>query len=95
MQYFIKDDAKRPHVNSIGVIMKLGLFGCDVLLSACDGLHDYLLGAEPKICKFYQRERFASRILGLEEYILWLEIAMSDPVIVQFLHSLADLQDTL
>lgn len=75
--------------------MKLGLLWCNVLLGACDGLHDDLLRAESKICKFYEWQRFASDVLGLEQYVLWLEVAMGDPVVVQFLHTLADLQNAL
>lgn len=95
MQYFIQNDAQRPHIHRIGVIMKLGLFWRDILLCSRYGLHDDLLGAEPEVCQFNQRERFASDIFGLEQYVLWLEIAMRYPMIMQFLNPLTDLQNTL
>lgn len=95
MQNFIKDDAQRPHINGIGVIMKLGLLGCDVLLRASDCLHDDLLGTESKISQFDKGKWLPTNVLGLEEYILGLEIAMGDAVVMQFLYSLADLQDAL
>ena len=66
MEYLIEDDAQRPHVHRIGVIMKLSLFRRNVLLRPCYRLHDDLLRAEPEIRQFDQGKRLAGGVLGLE-----------------------------
>lgn len=95
MEYLIQDDAQRPHIHRIRVVMKLGLFWRDVLLGARDGFHDDLLRAESEVSQLNQGKWFPCDILGLEQYVFRFEIAMRNPVVVQFLHSLTDLQNAL
>ena len=63
VQHLIQNDAQRPHINSIGVIVKLGLFGSDILFSSSYGLHDDLLSAEPEICQLDEGDGFTWSIL--------------------------------
>lgn len=72
MQNFIENDAQRPDINRIGVVMELGLLGSYVLLGSCDGLHDDLLSTEPEIGQLNEREGFPSDVLRLQKYIFWL-----------------------
>ena len=95
MQDLIEDNAQGPHIHRIGVIMKLSLFRRNVLLRPCYRLHDDLLRAEPEVSQFYERQWLARDVLGLEQYILRLQVAMGDAVVVQLLHAFADLQYAL
>jgi hypothetical protein len=95
MEDLVEDDAQRPDIDRVGVVVKLGLLGSDVLLGACDGLHDDLLGAEPEVCQFDEGKRLPDDVLGLQQNVFGLQVAVSDPVVVELLDALADLQDAL
>jgi len=56
MQNLVKNDAKRPDVNSIGIIMKFSLLRSNVLLGPRNGLHNDFLSAKSKIRKFDLRQ---------------------------------------
>jgi hypothetical protein len=75
--------------------MELGLFRSYVFLGSGNGFHDDFLSAETEVSQFDERQRFSDEEFGLEEDILRFQIAMGDAVVVQFLDSLADLQDAL
>lgn len=49
MQDLIQDDAQRPHIDGIGIIVKLGLLRRDIFLRACYSLHYDLLRTQPEV----------------------------------------------
>lgn len=49
MEDLIEDNSERPNIDSVRIIMKLGLFRRNVLFSTCNGLHNDFLSAKPKI----------------------------------------------
>ena len=93
MQDFIEDNSQRPHIHSIGVVVKPGLLRRNVLLCARDGFHDDLLGTQPEVSDLNRWDGLVCNILCLQQDILGFQISMGNAVIVQFLHSLADLVD--
>ena len=78
----VEDNPQRPNIDSVGVVMKLGLLRCYVLLGACNGLHDDFLGTEPEVCQFDKWKGLPNDVLGLQQDILRFQVAVSDPVIV-------------
>lgn len=95
MQNLIKNNAQRPDIYSISIIMKTGLFGSNVLFGACNSFHDDFFGAQTKICYLNNRDWFAWKISSFKQNIFGFEIPVSNPVVVEFLNTFADLINAL
>ena len=94
VQNLVKNDAKRPHINRIGVVMKFSLLWCNVLLGTRNGLHNDFLSTESEISQLDLGEGFPNQVFGFEQDVLRFQIPMSNSVVMQFLNSLAHLQNT-
>ena len=95
MHDLIKNDAKRPNVNCIGVIMKLRLLRSNVLFSSRDRLHNDLLGTQSEVSQLDEGHGLPDDVFALKEDVLRFQVSMGDPMVVQLLHPLADLEDAL
>lgn len=91
MQDLIENYPQRPNINRISVVMEPSLLRRNVLLSASDGFHNYFLSAQPKICYLDDRNLLVNDVLGLEQDVLGLQVAMGDPMVMELLYALADL----
>ena len=95
MHDLVKNDAKRPDVNCIGVVMKLRLLRSNVLFSSSNSLHNDLLGAQSEVSQLDEGHGLPDDVFALKEDVLRFQVSVGDPMVVQLLHSLADLEDAL
>jgi hypothetical protein len=67
------------------------LLWSDVLLCARNCFHNDFFGAESEVSNFDNGHCFANNVFGFQENVFGFEVAVSDSVVVQLLHSLTDL----
>lgn len=94
MQYLIENYSKRPYINCIGIVMKFGLLGSNILFGSSDSFHDDFLCTKSEVCQFDEWECLSWQIFGFEQNIFGFQIAMRYTVIVKFLNTFTDLQNT-
>lgn len=95
MKKLIEDNPYRPNIYSIGVGLELGLLWCYVLLRSSHGLHNDVFRAQPKIRDLEIGYGLPLPILLGEQDVLWFQVPMGDAVVVQLLHALRDLKNTI
>lgn len=91
MNQLVQYYPQSPNIYSFSVLVLPDLLGGYVLLSACYGLHQHLVRRQPEVGQFYLKLLIVLELLD-KKYVLWFQISVTDPVIVEDLHCLRRLQ---